>query len=808
MHPSVPVLLAAVAWTAVEAPAAPAARPAAQTTSSGPEKKVGASSEDNPYAATFAAEGTGLDTFVQMHNRRGLRIELDLDKKALELWISPRAGESLDYRDRNFSNRDDHTRVFDRIALPRLPERRDFVGCDYDPFHSVVRYKDQVLHLATLFDRPVVLVWFEQPSFVDLKTDKQDRLVTRGDRLFDVEHPDRGRSFRFAAALGDGGRFLQQRDVDAGRSTFARAELAAGQVLAIAGELAAEPVSAWAQEAAATPKAQLVSQTETRVDAALARGRARLRGRPELQRVLDLNRRVLLSMQDESGAVRAAIKYIYYLIWVRDGGIINVPAAYSGWVDPLARWTGFLLANPTVSEHEPKGRFFGQLVNGRITKWQEDGLFYAVWSAFTHFSQTGDARYASGEGVAVLRDATDWLERHTFDRDKGLFGRYYDGETPLSDSRGDGWDDAVGSPADRFRTELRGRVVTRSYDLNANLYAWGCYVMLAALDAPHAGEYLDKARALEAKLRPWLARSDRLPDYGELRTREGDPIRATPWEMGMGDYLWAVTLTPFAGEVFDLGPLRERLLRERAADTPAPTGPTTFLASHFPLLASLDTETDDEQAILAELDRFVPQAVRPGRYLPMPYTAPEVAGIEDGHPYHDVRPQAFSVGPWLWAVANLGLRRLPLGIAARPTSALYGIDAYEYRGSLIDVRFAGRGGIESIAVNGELIAHTLQVPEARLVPGRNTLAVGLGPRPLASPVLSSSTVRLRSVGASRGGASYQVEGYGRNVLVFRGRPRVELKDASGGAVRVTARAVEKHTAFEFEGRGSFQVLAH
>ena len=74
-------------------------------------------------------------------------------------------------------------------------------------------------------------------------------------------------------------------------------------------------------------------------------------------------------MQDESGAIRAAIKFIYYLIWVRDGAIIAAPAAQAGWLDPLARWDAFLLANPTLTEHEPKGRFFGQLVNGRITKW-------------------------------------------------------------------------------------------------------------------------------------------------------------------------------------------------------------------------------------------------------------------------------------------------------------------------------------------------------------------------------------------------------------------------------------------------------
>ena len=193
MKPIAALVLAAAVSAVQAAPAAPPLpqpeKAPSQEKAPEPEKKVGSSADENPYAATFAAEGTGLDTFLQMHNRRGLRIELDLDKKTLELWVSPRAGESLDYRDRNFSNRDDHTRVFDRIALPRLPERRDLLRCDYDPFHSVLHYRDQVLHVATLFDRPVVLVWFEGPGTIDLKSDKQDRPGARTETLFESRTP-------------------------------------------------------------------------------------------------------------------------------------------------------------------------------------------------------------------------------------------------------------------------------------------------------------------------------------------------------------------------------------------------------------------------------------------------------------------------------------------------------------------------------------------------------------------------------------------------------------------------------------------
>jgi hypothetical protein len=759
--------------------------------------------DENPYAATFAAEGTLADTFVYMHNRKGVRIELDVDKGTLDLWISPRAGESLDYRDRNFSNREDHTSIFDRIELPHLT-RAAFTGCDYDAFHSVVHYGAQALHVATPWDRPVVLLWFERPAVVHLKSDKQDTPVERRETLFEVEHTDRGRAFRFVAALGAGkGRIEHQRDVDAGRSTWARVRLAPGQTLALAGELLGEPVAAWAREAAGADRSALRERTEEKVREALSRGRIRLAGRPEMQKVLDVNRRTILSMQDESGAIRAAIKYIYYLIWVRDGALVAGSLARAGLEDPLERWSAFLLANPTVREEEPSGRFFGQLVDGRITKWEEDGLFWAVWSAFTHLTQTGDRRFASGESLAVLRDAADWLERYAFDRERGLFGRYHYGETPLTGSRGDGWDDAVGRPTDSLRTEYEGSVIVRSYDLAVNLQAWGTYLMMAAMDEEKAEEWLGKARALEERLGPWLGEGRDLPDYGDLLTEDGRIVRAGPFGLDAGDYVWALALTPFAGEAFGLAPVREKLL-----EAPAETAGETFLATHFSLLAGLDPEMHGEARILAAMDRVVPAAVRAGRYLPMAYTVPEVAGIADGHPYHDVRPQAFAAAPWIWAVANLGLRRLPFGIAVRATSALEGIDAYEYRGALVDVAFEGSGDVREVRLDGEPIVHTLQLPESRLAPGPHRLVVAQGARSAdAGPLLASSTVRLDDVRSLDASVTYDVRAFGENVLVFRGPVEVGVRDGAGRAVPTRSRTIRGHSYVRFDGRGRFRVSA-
>ena len=41
--------------------------------------------------------------------------------------------------------------------------------------------------------------------------------------------------------------------------------------------------------------------------------------------------------------------------------------------------------------------------------------------------------------------------------------------------------------------------------------------------------------------------------------------------------------------------------------------------------------------------------------------ATELVDVEDGEPFHDVRPLVYSIAPWLSAVTNLGLHRLPVG---------------------------------------------------------------------------------------------------------------------------------------------------
>ncbi len=390
------------------------------------------------------------ETFILMQNRYGMRIEYCVDRSDLQLWISPRAWKSLDYRDRNFSNRDDHCNVFTDIHLAHQ-KFGDFVDCDYDPFYSVINHTGQKIHFVNIFDKPVMVIWFEnEGGVVDFQAGNEDVILANNDNEFVVRHAERGKTFKFAAILSDGdGAFRHQVGRDKGRSTYCRAEMAPGQFLVIASELECKSIDDLAREIAKSDKQQLIESNETKVAAALKTGNFQLKNHSEMQKLLEKNKRIALSMQD-GGFMRSTNQYIYYLLWYRDGGMNTSHLCYSGWPKVAGDHVRIANMNPNTSYEEPEGEFFGQLMAGPITKWEEDGLFFATWPAFAYWTQTGDKTYISGEYLLNLEKAMDWLETYVYDEEKGLFGRYHRCETPFSGSRGFGWDNAVGRPTDKY----------------------------------------------------------------------------------------------------------------------------------------------------------------------------------------------------------------------------------------------------------------------------------------------------------------------------------------------------------------------
>lgn len=743
------------------------------------------------------------ETFVLMQNRSGIRIEYCVDRGTLELWISPQLGKSFNYKDINWSNRDDHTNVFDRIMLPTL-NLNDFVKCDYDPFYSVLHFRNQKLHILNFYDQPVIALWFENEDVIDLKSFKSDRLLKQDQSSFVIAHHDRGRDFEYAAITGSGtGGFQHQHDFDEGRSIFARALLGPEQPLFIGAELSHEPVEKMTRMLAGQDMKNLMQENSKKVKAQAAFGLVSLKNRPEMQKLLDLNREISLSMQDESGFLRSTNKYIYYLLWYRDGGMNASHLAYSGWVEPAGKQANVAIQNPNFEYNKPEDIFYGQIMAGPITKREEDGLYFVLWPAFTHWTMTGDSTYVSGKYLENMEKGMKWLENLCYDEKMGLFGRYHYCETPLTGSRGDGWDDAVGKPTFKWNSEYQGKTIIRSYDIYMNLLNYASYLMLASMTGGGKYEqYMQKASDLEKNLLKFYEAGSDLPSYGTLVAQDGAIVEAEPWGLDRTDYLWSLAIPvfrPSLPEKYDR--LQNAMFRELRN---APQG--HFLCAYNAFLTSLDTETFPEDSIMAALDYLVPQSVRPGKYLPMPYTIPEIVDVEDGHPFHDVRPLVYSIAPWLSAVVNLGVKKLPFGIALRPSNQLNNIENYQYKNSLLNIAFSGTGAISRILVNGKELKNSLQIPDGEILKGENTVTVELKKEAKQANLLVSSTVRLNQMKVQDDAVLYEITALAKNLLVFKNPDKkILILDSSGKEVPFTKNEHEGLQHVEFNGKGDFTV---
>jgi hypothetical protein len=734
-------------------------------------------------------------TFL-LHNPCGLRIEFTLHECGhLHLWYSPRADSSPAHQDRNFSNRDDHMSVWDAISFPDLTEA-NFLDCDYDPFHLTLRFRHQGLRIGVAFESPVVFVDSETALTVDFKSHRTDTLRTRSGTSFSVNHAERGNAFVFTARLRHGS-FRHQPDVVEGRSNHARAVLAGrDDLLCIGGDLEekAMPLDSAISTILASGWSASREADERRIAAALQPGSFTLRGDARLQKLIETNRRVLLAMQDRQGAIRAAINRIYYLIWVRDGAIIEAFNAQSGSTRPLTLWKNFLLSNPTRVENPP-GLMFGQMVNP-ISKWQEDALFYVVWTVFQHWTQTGTL--PEPDEIDLLEEVTDWFERYCFDPETGLFGRYFACETPFKGSRDYGIDGAVGKAVDPEGVRYEGREVVRSFDIYINILNWNVYRMLAEMspDPARAARWADKADALRDALLPLVDKEE--PDYGIIEFEDGKHATAPNFGLDRTDYEWALSITPFFPTE---GFISNRLaLFEKTVAKPE----GCFLAGYFSIMQSIDPLDLPESRMVQAIRYATRQCHRPGAFLAMPDTVVEMLDVEDGDRYHDVRPQAFSIAPMLATFTGLGLRRLPHGLALRPTSILQSVGPYEYLGKTLFVRFDPAE--TRFLINEQPVDHSWQIPHDRLDRDHNELVFPGNPdfKP-ATICLVASTTELMEVEPLRDGVRYHLRAFGWNRIRMATDASFTLKEASGANCPVQVSDAPEDRWLIFGGTGRFEL---
>jgi len=743
-------------------------------------------------------------TQIFLSNPQALRVEYRLDDTRLLLWWSPLAGKSSDCADRNYSNRDDHLEILQEIVLPGCG-LESFLRCDYDPYHCVLHFEKQTLHLAVRPDSAAVLLWGENPLAVELKTFRHDDILAAESRLFHVRHPEPRFTFEFAACAGAGDGGIRYGHIHAPEtSRYARAELSAGQLLVIGSGLGGESVHARLAEAAQKPVSSHLNETESLLQDIENSGYTRSGRYPQLEALRRGVTRGLHAMIDESGAARASLKAIYYLIWVRDAGFAFPFQEAAGWPHKLPELCRLLLDNPTHLDEPglPSGRMFGQLIHRQYGRLEEDGIFYVAWTLFTNWTQSGNLDFVTPADWGLLDEALDWVEQVTWDEARGLFGEHFADETPTVGHRDCGVDFAIGKPVPLAGDGLhwQGQGVTRNYDVYFNLLMHSTYVMLAAMK--REPRYLDKAARLWTELEQLLrSRQDGIPRYGEILLEDGS--RAAPGfiELTPSCGVWGLTLPNFA-PLEDWDSLRLAVLDELRARPNM-----HWMNGLAAALAAVDPWVCPPERLLDLHLKIAAETARPGQFLPMGGAMPEKFAAPEGNLYHDIRPQAFAMGAWLGAWTALGLRRLPYGLALRPTDAFETIEAYPWRGSTLEIEFCAASRAVGLEIDGQFIPATLQLPQNRLKAGE-THAVRLVPAPEA-PLLLRSSLQLDDVERAGTETCYRFTAFGLAQMTFSAPlPGFHLSDLTGNPIpcRWTSDQGLHTCHFTHFGEGSFVVL--
>ena len=699
-------------------------------------------------------------TQVFLSNPQALRVEYRLDDQRLELWWSPLAGKSTDCADRNYSSRDAHLTVFADITLPGCGLGA-FKSCDYDPYHCVLHFEKQTLHLALRPDLAAVFLWCAEPQNVDFKTHRHDIRERADARDLHVAHREGTRAFEFAASIAPGdGAFRHGPEAAPEYPRFSRAELAAGQILVIGVGLKGEGISDQVQTGAREPIDTHLSATDATLAAHQASGQITAPDYPELEQLRRTVIRGLHSMIDESAAYRASLKAIYYLIWVRDSGFSFAYQAASGWPHKLPELCRLLLDNP-LTEREPdlpNTRMFGQLINRDLGKLEEDGFYYVVWTLFTQWTQNGSLDFMTETDWALIDEALEWVETVTWDAERGLFGEYTSDETPAHGSRDSGWDHAIGQPSDYGYIRNDGEAITRNYDVYFNIEMHSAYSMLAAMRADPG--YLSKAARLWPELQKLLNnRTDGVPTYGEMLQLDGGRVQPDYWGPPSGAQccVWGLSMPNFA-------PLKDwDAVHAAVIDAIIAKPDMHFINGICAAMSAVDTWCYDESKLIALHQRLARESNTPGKYLPMGGAMPEKFSAPQGNLYHDIRPQGFAMGAWLAAWSSLGLRRLAHGLAVRPTAAFEKLENYQWRGASLNVHYGPTDHALALKINGQRIEGTLQIPQSVIVEDSDIHLVASESN---TPLWIRSSVQLDAVSGKADTRSYAFTAHGLSSITF------------------------------------------
>ncbi len=505
----------------------------------------------------------------------------------------------------------------------------------------------------------------------------------------------------------------------------------------------------------------------------------------DLQKVLDINKRIVYSAFDEGGAVNGALARIYYLIWNRDGSMSSSLMAMAGMPELVKLWAPFILHNPSwiltdpvTGERSPE---YLQILGTRWTKSEDDGIYYALLSVYTHYMTTGSDALIHTDDFSRLLEAVDRFIDKTWEPDKKMVGSDTRGETTLRSSPFYGYDAVNGMMyTDLKESDVEHTTLSRSYSLYNQVNTYNLLRMVMALmeqdseyDGARYAKYAGMAGDIENTVKTTF-KDDKGFLYAGLEKMSDGTEHWRRFERGADywEYAWAVSLGPFY-PALDLQIASARMAA-KAWPTLSNYGycPWNTLAG---FLYEYGMSSDDYEDMLSQ---EVKDALTVTKRYTMPGAVTEYQGQPEGW-----RALPFQIGALYYSMGYRMLHALPEGLSVRASHSVNSLKDFRYLNSTFNVTAHGEGDdVGSFTLNGETFNGTLQIPGDRMQTGTNGIFV--------ERTTKSSGVRLRSSDVQLTGYQETAKGYTYFIktswkahLVFdhlRGASDVTVTDAGSG----------------------------
>lgn len=759
-------------------------------------------SMDKPFRQPVFEEG---DNNIILQNRCGNRLTMMFkpDGTTLEFVYKPNAFRRKEFWARNFSNRDNQTVLFPSFTMPDI--RSTDATYDYDPFVTNINIKAPsgaknnivALNLAdenafVLSARSPLLLTFKPHTKFEVSNGLlTEKFTERGEEIISfIKFPGFEQN-RFRI-LADGTYILQVLEND---------------VILIGGEENMYQVNRVCSKLQHINLQQQIVRNEEILKPELAASTIFLRN-PDFKKVLDINKRILLSMVDAGGATFGALSRCYYLIWVRDGSMSTSLMARGGATSYVSDWTKLALNNPSIVRRDDGTEVpeFGQTLGTRWGKSEDDGIFYATLSLFTMFQTTGNNEVLYTDGFKTLLESIDRYLEKTWDNNRNMFGSDTRGETSLQSSPYYGYDAVNGEMYHNFQKEdVNSTPISRSYTLYQQVNTYNLLLMANVLMANHPEADLERSNryaALAKELAATIKTKFKTPSgnlYAGFELYANGSEKWVPFgpDCDYWETAWANSLGPY----YPVPEMQLASAKEIKSDWAKYRNygycPWNKLSGY---LYEYGMSSNEYEKMLSEQ---IKDALTLTKKYPMKGAVTEYQKELEGW-----RALPFQIGGLYQSVTAQIIQNMPMGIGVRASNFVDSIHNYKFRSAVISAKQTGKGDVvKSYTINGKEIKHSLQIPSNALRIGTNSIDITRDTRSDQFR-LYSSTAELLSCSSNGSGIQFEFTNPVVSQLVFENSGKIKsfrFTDKNGRELTFSKSDIGNKLMIELDTKGDFNL---